>query len=159
MIREQFFELLKDNDHAADVQKSLETPEVTFLSGLVGSFWIQDKQKVLSYDERLYILQSLCTTLIQRFHDNFLAGHFSIKKILDLVKRQYYWPDPDKTADFSSPGMRASMEDYDQLCAICKKSKTSRHKSYGKLSPLSIPTHKWKDLSMDFVTGLFPSKD
>ena len=28
------------------------------------------------------------------------------------------------------------------------------HKPYGNLQTLPVPTHKWKDLSIDFVTGL-----
>ena len=37
--------------------------------------------------------------------------------------------------------------------------KSSRYKPYGKLILLPAPTHKWKDISLDFVTGLPPSKD
>ena len=39
-------------------------------------------------------------------------------------------------------------------CDICLASKTVRHKPYGDLQSLPIPTHRWKDLSIDFVTGL-----
>ena len=33
-------------------------------------------------------------------------------------------------------------------------SKAVRHKPYGDLQSLPVPTHRWKDLLMDFVTGL-----
>ena len=39
-------------------------------------------------------------------------------------------------------------------CDVCLASKAVRHKPYGDLQSLPIPTHRWKDLLMDFVTGL-----
>ena len=44
-------------------------------------------------------------------------------------------------------------------CNICLASKTVWHKPYGDLQSLSIPTHRWKDLSIDFITGLPISTD
>ncbi len=37
---------------------------------------------------------------------------------------------------------------------MCLASKAVRHKPYGDLQLLLVLTHRWKDLSMDFVTGL-----
>ena len=55
--------------------------------------------------------------------------------------------------------MREAVEDYILSCVICKRSKAPRHRQHGQLSSLPIPTHKWKDLTMDFVPGLPPSRD
>lgn len=37
--------------------------------------------------------------------------------------------------------------------------KAQRNQPYGSLQSLPVPTHKWRDLSMDFVTRLPKSKD
>ena len=44
-------------------------------------------------------------------------------------------------------------------CNVCLTSKAVRHKLYGQLQSLPVPTYRWKDLSIDFVTGLSISTD
>ena len=46
------------------------------------------------------------------------------------------------------------VEAYVKGCNVCLASKAIRHKPYGNLQTLLIPTYRWKDLSIDFVTGL-----
>ena len=46
------------------------------------------------------------------------------------------------------------VEDCIRGCNVCLASKAVCHKPYGDLQSLPVPTHCWKDLSLDFVTGL-----
>ena len=46
------------------------------------------------------------------------------------------------------------VEYYVRGCDVCLSSKAVRHKLYGDLQSLPIPTYRWKDLSIDFVTDL-----
>ena len=55
--------------------------------------------------------------------------------------------------------LRHDVDDYVKGCDVCLASKTVRHKPYDNLQSLPVPTHRWKDLSMDFVTGLPISTD
>ena len=55
--------------------------------------------------------------------------------------------------------MKADVEKHVHGCNICMKSKAQRHKPYGNMQSLPVPTHKWKDFSIDFVTRLSRSKD
>ena len=86
--------------------------------------------------------------MISRYHDDLLAGYFGIDKTRELVGRKYYWP-----------SLRRDVESYVRGCNVCLTSKAVRHKPYGNLQSLPIPTYQWKDLSMDFVTGLPLSAD
>ena len=95
-----------------------------------------------------YVPEIIQTELISRHHDNLLAGHFGIKKTRKLVARKYYWPT-----------LRHDVNDYVKRCDVCLASKAVRHKPYGNLQSLLVPTHYWKDLSIDFVTGLPISTD
>ena len=103
---------------------------------------------MLHYQGLLYVPEIIQTELISRHHDNPLAGHFGIEKTRELIARKYYWPT-----------LCHDVKDYVKGCNVCLASKAVRHKPYGDLQSLPIPTHRWKDLSMDFVTGLPVSTD
>ncbi len=84
------------------------------------------------------------TELISRHHDDPLASHFRIeKKTRELIARKYYWST-----------FHRDVEAYIIGCDICLASKSVRHKPYGDLQFLLVPTYQWKDLSMDFVIRL-----
>ena len=81
--------------------------------------------------------------MVSHHHNDSLAGHFGIDKTRELVGRKYYWQ-----------SLQINIEGYIQGCNIYLTSKAVRHKPYGDLQFLPIPTHRWKDFSMDFMTGL-----
>ncbi len=103
---------------------------------------------VLHHQGLPYVPEVIRTELISRHHDDPLAGHFGIEKTRELIARKYFWPT-----------MRRDVEAYVKGCDVCLASKAVRHKPYGDLQSLPVPTHRWKDLSMDFVTGLPVSSD
>ena len=98
---------------------------------------------MLHYQGLSYIPEIIQTELISRHHDNPLVSHFGIKKTRKLIARKYYWLT-----------LRHDVEDYVKGCNVCLASKVSQHKPYGDLQSLPILTHRWKDLSIDFVTSL-----
>ena len=103
---------------------------------------------MLHHQGLLFVPEAIRIELISRHHDNPLAGHFGIEKTRELLARKYYWPT-----------LRHDVEAYVKGCNVCLASKAVRHKPYGDLQSLPVPTHRWKDLSMDFVTGLPISTD
>ena len=50
------------------------------------------------------------------------------------------------------------MKTYVQTCNVCQRIKVSRHKSYEELSSLPVPEMSWKEISMNFIIDLPPSK-
>ena len=85
--------------------------------------------------------------MISRHHDDFLVRYFGINKTRELAGRKYYWP-----------SLRRNIKNYVRRCDVCLTSKAVCYKPYGNLQSLPIPTHRWKDLLIDFVTG-FPLFD
>src|SRR5258708_25290875 len=50
------------------------------------------------------------------------------------------------------------VKDYVASCATCTHAKSPRHKPYGKLKQLPIPSRPWSSISMDFIEQLPDSK-
>ena len=103
---------------------------------------------MLQYRKLLYVPKIIRSKVIYRHHNNSLVGHFGIDKTRELVGRKYYWL-----------SLRKDVENYVRGCNVCLASKAVRHKPYGDLQSLLVPTHRWKNLSMDFMTGLPLSAD
>ena len=85
--------------------------------------------------------------LCKNYHDSPVAGHPGRSKTFSLLARDYYW---SRYHQFVAR--------YVQHCHVCSRSKPSHHAKYGVLKPLSIPEQRWKDISMDFISGL-PESD
>ncbi len=98
---------------------------------------------MLYYQGFPYFPKVIRSELISRHHDDPLVGHFGIEKTCELIARNYYWP-----------RLWQDIKAYVKGCDVCLASKTVCHKPYGAPQSLPVPTHWWKDLSMDFITGL-----
>jgi len=100
---------------------------------------------MVTYERRIYIPDSntLKLNLAQQCHDAKVAGHFGGDKTLDLIKRNYYWPN-----------MEEWVRNYIRTCDAYQRNKTARHRKYGKLVPLEIPSRSWEQISVDFITDL-----
>src|SRR6266404_4289524 len=51
------------------------------------------------------------------------------------------------------------VKDYVASCAKCACTKSLRHKPYGKLKQLLIPSQPWSSISMDFIEQLPASEN
>ena len=103
----------------------------------------EDIDGVLHYQGLRFVPEAICIELINWHHDDFLAGHFGIDETKELIGRKYHWP-----------SLRKDVEAYVKGCNVCLGLKAVRHKPYSDLQLLPVPTHRWKDLLMDFGTGL-----
>lgn len=103
----------------------------------------------LLFRNKVYIpnIQSLKLSALTEHHDHITAGHFGVRKTLERLSRDYYFP---KMASF--------VEDYVNSCDLCQRNKHSTHKLYGLLNQLSVPIRPWSSISMDFIVKLPPSK-
>ena len=89
---------------------------------------------------------SIKTEILRSRHDSPTAGHPGQAKTLELMSRDYYWPQ-----------MRKFVNRYINGCDACRRTKPSHQGPHGFLQPLPIPSSRWTDISYDFITQLPPS--
>ena len=84
----------------------------------------------LYYQEKRYVpdFEPLKIELLKRYHDSPLAGHPGSAKTLELISRDYYWPQ-----------LYLFVKRYVRNCRICVRIKPSNTASQGVLRPLPIP--------------------
>jgi putative transposase len=78
-------------------------------------------------------------------NDPWQGGHFGRTRTQSLISKHYWWP-----------GIALEIRNYVAQYDICQRVRIRRYKSYDLFQPFSRPTTKWKDISMNFITGLPP---
>jgi hypothetical protein len=76
-------------------------------------------------------------------HTSKYSIHPGSTKIYHDLKAQFWWT-----------RMKHETACYVAECDTCQRVKADHMRPAGLLQPLSIPTWKWEDISMDFIVGL-----
>ena len=118
------------NDPVALAQKEPTAP-YTWRNGL------------LLHDSFIYVPETLRLDVLHMHHDDPLAGHFGIARTLELLSRNYWFPQ-----------MSSYVKQYVSTCDLCSRSKPSRHMKHGELLPLPIPSGPWKGITCDYIVDL-----
>ena len=126
----------------AELQESDKEAKKVRATGELQAGW-EDIDNVLHHQGLPFVLKAIRIELISQDHNDPLEGHFGIDKTKELIGRKYYWST-----------LRKDVEAYVKACDDCLDLKAVRHKPYGNLQLLAVPTHRWKNLLIDFVTGL-----
>jgi hypothetical protein len=81
--------------------------------------------------------------VVQAHHDSAITGHPGRWKTVELVSRNYWWPN-----------MTRFIASYVRGCDRCNRTKTFPKRPLGKLTPNQIPTKPWQIITVDLITGL-----
>ena len=108
-----------------------------------------DDQKRLRWRDRIWIpnYEPLRTAVIQHMHDSSLTGHPGRDMTKSLISRFYAWP-----------GLSQDVRRFLHNCDVCGRKSVWRQQKKGLLKPLPIPDRMWAEISVDFITGVPPSK-
>ena len=114
---------------------------------LVKDNW-QNINGVLYYQGLSYVPEIIWTKLITKHHKNLQGDQFVIKKICELIAQKYY-----------QPLFHHDVKDFEKGCNGYLASKAVYHRLYSNLQSLPVSIQHWRDLSIDFVSGLFITTD
>jgi len=114
-------------------------------NGTVHSSKWSNIDSLLRFRGKIYVPQSsdLRKQIIALCHNTHIAGHPGHWKTLELVSRNYWWPQ-----------MSRYIGQYASTCDLYLRTKPWWHSSVGKLQPLSVPDKRWDMLSIDFMVKL-----
>jgi len=106
--------------------------------------WSED-DRVLWFRGKIYVPRDvdLRRRVVFLCHDTKVAGHPGRWKTLELVSRDYWWPQ-----------MSRYIGQYVGICDLYLRTKPIRQAPVGELHPLRIPDSRWDTLSVDFVVEL-----
>ncbi|VFQ77089.1 unnamed protein product [Cuscuta campestris] len=104
---------------------------------------------LLYYRHRLVLssVSPLRQQLLAEYHSSPMAGHQGVEQTFHRLATTFYWP-----------GMRKDVRQFVAACLACQTTKYSTRKPAGLLQPLPTPDQVWESASMDFITGLPPSR-
>jgi hypothetical protein len=104
--------------------------------------------KSLQAVELTIVLESNRLLLMQEMHDQFASGHSEINRTIKLLRRSHRWSE-----------MSRNVKQYIRNCHTCRRVKAARDKYHELLNSLSIFDKSWTNITLDFVTKLFDSRE
>ncbi|CCH58793.1 hypothetical protein TBLA_0A10140 [Henningerozyma blattae CBS 6284] len=81
--------------------------------------------------------------VLKHCHGSNGSGHPGGTRTYVLVQKYYYWPK-----------MLNSVQQYVKRCEPCQFSKNSHQRPFGVYHPLKIPSRRFKDVNINFVSGM-----
>ena len=105
----------------------------------------QDGERVLWFNNRLVVPKDLelQKQILEEAHLSRYSIHPGSNKMYQDLRQRFWWN-----------RMKREIAKYVYECDTCRRVKASHLRSAGPLQPLSIPSWKWEDISMDFIVGL-----
>ena len=108
-----------------------------------GLTWEEDR--VVYIEGRVYIPNNkkLKEEILKENHDLVDVRHPGQHRMLELLKRNYWWP-----------GLKKDVKRYVQGCFKCQQNKVQHQRKAGELHPLEISQGLWQEISIDIIGPL-----
>ena len=108
-----------------------------------GLTWEEDG--VVYMKGRIYIPNNkkIKEEILKENHDSVDVGHPGQYRMMELLKRTYWWPE-----------LKEDVKRYVQGCFKCQQNKVQHQRKAGELHLLEIPQGPWQEISIDIIGPL-----
>jgi hypothetical protein len=115
--------------------------------GTVKSAEWSESDGLLMFRGKIYVPKDreLRHRIIKQHHNTCIARHAGCFKTLELVSRNYWWPQISRYIGV-----------YAKTCDLCNLTKVQRQRLIGKLHPSETPEAPWDTISVDFIVQWNP---
>jgi hypothetical protein len=136
---------LKDNMQEELVVKAARELRKDKSRGMVKSAEWSESDGLLMFHGKIYVPndRDLRRCIVEQHHDMHIARHAGHFKTLELVSRNYWWPQ-----------MLRYIGIYVKHCDLCNQTKVQHQRPIGELHPSETPEAPWDIISVDFIVEL-----
>jgi hypothetical protein len=136
---------LRDNVQEESVAKAARELLKDKGRGTVKSAEWSESDGLLMFRGKIYVPKDrdLRRRIVEQHHDTHIAGHAGRFKTLELVSRNYWWPQ-----------MSRYIGVYVKTCDLCNRTKMQCRQPIGELHPSETPEAPWEVISIDFIVKL-----
>jgi hypothetical protein len=144
-ILQEVWRSLKDDVQEESVAKAARELQKDKSRGMVKSTEWSESDGLLMFHSKIYVPKDreLRCCIIKQHHDTCIAGHAGHFKTLELVSRNYWWPQ-----------MSCYIGTYVKTCDLCNQTKVQRRRPIGGLHPSETLEAPWDMISINFIVGL-----
>jgi hypothetical protein len=136
---------LKDDIQEESVVKAARELRKDKGRGTINSTEWSKSDGLLMFHGKIYVPndRDLRHRIVEQHHDTRIAGHAGCFKTLELVSRNYWWPQ-----------MSRNISIYMKHCDLCNQTKVQRRQPIGELHPSGTPEAPWDTIGINFIVEL-----
>jgi len=137
--------MIEESDRLKEIKRNTmrEKEVVQALKKEDSLTWEEDE--VVYMEGRVYVPNNrkIKEEILKENHDLADMGHLGQYKMLELIKRTYWWP-----------GLKEDIKKYVQGCFKYQQNKVQHQSKAGELHPLEILEGPWQEISIDIIGPL-----